>query len=175
MDDDYLCKQNNSETDVRIDSCRYAWQKAATIHIPTPNDFAPHGVAGFSTSSSSNTRGSETRGSDSGVGLVFARLLQKWKRPEIWNRDKVRQTPWQRGPAPGWLKEHSLFLYFCRVCSSHLPLLLGTTLSCFLFEACAQPSCTFHNSLLVIRDEVPVAGHTTILSQSYCNLYCIIK
>ena len=58
-------------------SCNHAY--SIFLHHITPNDFAPHGVAGFSTSSSSNTRGSE----NSGVGLVFARLLQKWKRHEI--------------------------------------------------------------------------------------------
>ena len=62
-------------------SCNHAY--SIFLHHITPNDFAPHGAAGFSTSSSSNTRGSEKNGSDSGVGLVFARLLQKRKRHEI--------------------------------------------------------------------------------------------
>lgn len=122
-------------------SCNHAY--SIFLHHITPNDFAPHGVAGFSTSSSSNTRGSE----NSGVGLVFARLLQKWKRHEIlmnfdesWQSQlncqnwvawrctiaklrfcqsdgldwtwfaNLRQTPWQRGPAPGWLKKTFSFL-----------------------------------------------------------------
>jgi len=41
MEDDYLCKQNTSETDVRIDSCGYAWQKAATMHIPYSSIILP--------------------------------------------------------------------------------------------------------------------------------------